>query len=91
MNLVRSCCKSQGRAFFDEEMPDGSVVHSFVRKISFNSVTGTAAAAIAVLSITDPDVGTTYANIARTLAADYYNIYCVDSNIPRPSAARSLL
>ena len=83
MNLVRSCCKSQGRAFFDEEMPDGSVVHSFVRKISFNSVTGTAAAAIAVLSITDPDVGTTYANIARTLAADYYNIYCVDLKTER--------
>ena len=83
MNLVRSCCNSRGRAFFDEQMPDGSVVHSFVRKISYNPVTETVAAAIAVLSIRDPNEGTTYADIARTLAADYYNIYYVDLKTDR--------
>jgi hypothetical protein len=59
-------------------MPDGSVVHAFARKISVNPVTGTAAAAIAVLSISEPNEGATYAEIARALAADYYNIYVVD-------------
>lgn len=36
------------------------------------------AVAIAVLSITDPGEGESYADIARALAADYYNIYIVD-------------
>ena len=83
MNLVRQCCARGGRAFFDEQMPDGSVVHCFVRRISENPVTGSAAAAIAVLSITRPDEGATYASIARALAADYYNIFYVDLETDR--------
>ena len=73
-------CRSNGtdRAFIDEEMPDGTMVHSFVRKININPVTGSLAVAVAVLSITDPDEKTTYADIARSLAADYYNIYVID-------------
>jgi hypothetical protein len=59
-------------------MPDGSVAHSFTRKLSVNPVTGTVAIALAILSVTDPDEGTTYASIARALAADYYNIYYVN-------------
>ena len=83
MKLVQDCCKNGGRAFFDEQMPDGSVVHAFARKISVNPVTGTAAAAIAVLSISEPNEGATYAEIARALAADYYNIYVVDLDTDR--------
>ncbi len=67
-----------GRSYFDEQMPDGSVAHSFTRKLSVNPVTGTVAIALAILSVTDPDEGTTYASIARALAADYYNIYYVN-------------
>ena len=83
MKLVQDCCRNGGRAFFDEQMPDGSVVHAFVRKISVNPVTGTMAAAIAVLSISEPNEGATYAEIARALAADYYNIYVVDLDTER--------
>ncbi|MGX8699033.1 MAG: EAL domain-containing protein, partial [bacterium] len=83
MSLVKSCCKSGGRAFFDEQMPDGSVVHSFARRIGTNPVNGKIAMAIAVLSIRDEDEGTTYANIARALASDYYNIYYVDLKTER--------
>jgi hypothetical protein len=36
------------------------------------------AVAVAVLSVTDPDESTTYADIARALAADYYNIFVID-------------
>ncbi len=78
MNLVRRCCSNGTKAFYDEKMPDGSVVHSFARRISVNPVTGTTAAAVAVLSITAPAEGATYASIARALAADYHNIYFVD-------------
>ena len=78
MNLVRECCLSGSRAFYDEKMPDGSVVHSFARRLVSNPITGTIAVAIAVLSITDENEGATYASIARALASDYYNIYYVD-------------
>ena len=59
-------------------MPDGSVVHSFARRIAVNPVTGSMAVAVAVLSISEPGESETYADIARALAADYYNIYIVD-------------
>ena len=78
MKVVRQCCADGNRAFFDEQMPDGSLVHSFVRRIAENPVTGKAAVAVAVLSISDPNEGATYASIARALAADYYNIYYID-------------
>ena len=78
MNLVRQCCADGSRAFYDEKMPDGSIVHSFARRIGINPVTGTRAAAVAVLSITRATEGATYASIARALAADYHNIYFVD-------------
>ncbi len=78
MKLVQDCCKNDDRAFFDEQMPDGSVIHAFARKIGMNPVTGTAAAAIAVLSVSEPNEDANYAEIARALVADYYNIYVVD-------------
>ena len=78
MQIVRSCCSGRGRSYFDEQLPDGSVVHSFARRLIVNPVTGTTAVVLAVLSVTDPDEGATYASIARALAADYYNIYYVN-------------
>ena len=78
ISAVKQCCSSGSRVFFDEKMPDDTIVHSFVRKISVNPVTGSTAVAIAALSITEPDERTTYADIAIALAADYYNIYVID-------------
>ena len=78
LNIVKKCCEQGQRSFFDEKMPDGSTVHSFARRIGENPVTGDVAVAIAVLSIDSPDEGTTYTEIARALAADYYNIYLVN-------------
>ena len=78
ISVVKQCCEHGSRAFFDEKMPDGSIVHSFVRRINVNPVTGNTAVAIAVLSVTEPDERTTYADIAKSLAADYYNIYVID-------------
>lgn len=75
---VRQCGQNGNRLFFDEKMPDGSVAHCFVRRINVNRITGNAAVVIAVLSIKDPDDSTTYVEIAKALAADYYNIYVID-------------
>lgn len=77
-SVVKVCCEQGIRSLYDEKMPDGSIVHSFARRIGINPVNGNVAVAAAVLSITSEDEGTTYANIARALAADYYNIYYVD-------------
>ena len=77
-NTVKNCTEQGSRTIFDEKMPDGSVVHSFARRIGTNPVTGEIAIAVAVLSISAQTEGETYADIARALAADYYNIYVVD-------------
>ena len=55
MVRVRSCCETGNLTLFDERMPDGSVVHSFVRRIAENPVTGAVAVAVAVVSVTGPD------------------------------------
>ena len=77
-NIRKTCCEQCARLFYDEKMPDGSVVHSFARRVSVNPVNGNVAVAIAVLSISDPKEDATYAEIAHALAADYYNIYVID-------------
>ncbi len=82
-NVVRTCCEQGLRSFYNEKLPDGSIVHSFARRISVNPVTGNMAVAVAVLSITEPDGRTSYADIARALAADYYNIFVVDLDTDR--------
>ena len=77
-NLVHTCCGQGGHLLYDGKMPDGSVVHSFARRIGVNPVTGTVAVAIAVLFVSTPNEEATYVDIARALATDYYNIYVVD-------------
>ena len=79
-NIVTKCCEQGNRAFFDEKMPDGSVVHSFTRRISTNPVTGGSAVVVTVLSVSAPDESESYEDITRALAADYYNIYVVDTD-----------
>ena len=79
MKTVRECRYSGGsRAFLDEKLPDGSVIHSFIRIIESDPLTGSFAFAVAVLSIREPGDNTTYADIAGALAADYYNLFVID-------------
>lgn len=77
-SLINQCIHTSDPVFLDEDLPDGSVVHSFARKIAEDPKNGKFAVAVAVLSVTDAEQGTTYEKIARALAADYYNIYYVD-------------
>ncbi len=75
---VKQCCQTGSPMLIDEPMRDGSLAHSLIRRVGVNPAKGTAAVAIAVLSVSNADEGTTYSNIARALAADYFNIYYVD-------------
>ncbi|MBR0368486.1 MAG: EAL domain-containing protein [Clostridia bacterium] len=54
-NVAKACCEQGIRTFYDEKMPDGSIVHAFARRIGVNPITGTVAIAIAVLSIREPN------------------------------------
>jgi PAS domain S-box-containing protein len=54
INVIKTCCEQGIRSFFDEKMPDGSIIHSFARRISTNPVNGIVAVAVAVLSIREP-------------------------------------
>ena len=78
MDAVEQCRSNENRAFIDEELEDGSTAHSFLRRIARNPITGKESFALAVLSITEPDESATYADIAGSLAADYYSIYLID-------------
>ena len=78
MKAIEQSKDNNNRAFVDEKMRDGSVVRSFVRVIGKNPVNGRESVAIAVLSVSEPGKGETYADIAQALAADYYNIYVID-------------
>ena len=52
-NIVKNCCEQVSQTFFDEKMRDGSVVHSFARRIAENPISGSIAVVIVVLSISD--------------------------------------
>ena len=80
MNTVLRCAREGTRAIVDETVDANTTIHSFVRRVAANPVTGTVAVAIAVLAIMEEQdaAGTTYAHIARALSADYMNLYYVD-------------
>ncbi|MBR0367166.1 MAG: EAL domain-containing protein [Clostridia bacterium] len=78
LKLVRQCSAEGNRTLYDDKLADGSKVHGVMNPVGTNPVTGATAVAIAILSISAPDKSTTYADIARALAADYYNIYVID-------------
>ena len=51
--MVNRCCREGGRIIYDEKIPDGTIVHSYMRRIAENSLTDTTAVVVAVLAITD--------------------------------------
>ena len=78
LDAVYECVDSGNREFVEETFHNGALVHSFIRWIAHNDVTDTTALAIAILSVRGSEEGTTYENIARALAANYFNIFFVD-------------
>lgn len=78
LDLARQCIKTGKQTVMDERLPDGATVHSLVIPVSANEVTGASAVLVAVLTVTDSAEGATYANIARALAADFFNIFYVN-------------
>ena len=91
MKAIEQCRTNENRAFIDEELEDGSVLHSFMRRIVQNPVNGKESFALAVLSVTQPDENKKYAEIAKrlqqetislgriaALSPDYIVLYMID-------------
>ncbi|SDB16042.1 diguanylate cyclase (GGDEF) domain-containing protein [Ruminococcaceae bacterium FB2012] len=78
MKAIMQSSKDSNIVFLTEKAFDGSTIHSCLRRIAVNNVSGTFASAVAVLTVIDGEQGTTYANIAKALAADYSYLYYVD-------------
>ena len=53
VDTLRQCCRDSSRSVFEATLPDGATVHTFMRRIAENPVTGTVAVAVAVLAITE--------------------------------------
>ncbi len=77
-DMISSCCRNGSREFIDEKMEDGSTVHLFTKRLAHDPVTDTNAVVVVVLSVTGAGEGTNYEDIARALAADYFNLFYVD-------------
>lgn len=80
-NLVKAleiCARGVSKVFIDEKNGD-EVIHSIIRRIASNPVTGVTACAIVVLGVTkEINQGITYADVANSLSADYMHLYYVD-------------
>ena len=76
--MLKQAAKDGKRMFVDERLPDGSKVYYFISRLAENPASKKTALVAAVLSISDAVQGETCANIARALAADYFNLYYVN-------------
>lgn len=80
MGAMLSCSRDGNRAFIDEPIDEKTTVHTFIRRVAVNPVTGTAAIAVAVLAVMEEQgsKGASFGDISRALSSDYINLYYVD-------------
>ena len=78
---ILRCSRDGNRAIIDEPIDEKTTVHTFIRRIAVNPVTGTAAVAVAVLAVLEQeqgDTGASFSDFSRALSSDYINLYYVD-------------
>ncbi len=80
MTAVMRCSRDGNAVVVDERVNDDTTIHTFVRRVAQNPVTGTIAVAAAVLAVIKDgeNAGTNYSNIAKALSADYVDLYYVN-------------
>lgn len=81
LQALKKCAETGSNLVTDEIMQNGTVVHTYFKKVAENPVTGVVAVAFAVLatmSKKDRTPGTTSAAVARALSADYFDIYYIN-------------
>ena len=84
MNALHDCAEQGGKTLVNDKLPDKSVIHTIIKCISVNPVTGKRAVVIAVLAVTTADKSPlTFTNIAKAFFSDYYSMFYVDINSER--------
>ena len=80
MNAIIRCSHDGNRALIDEQVDEKTTIHTFIRRIAVNPVSGNAAIAVAVLAVVEAEegAGASYESISRALSSDYMNLYYVD-------------
>jgi diguanylate cyclase (GGDEF)-like protein len=79
MRAILRCSEDGNRVIIDERITD-TTVHTFIRRVAVNPVSGSAAVAIAVLGVIKDkeNAGMDYAHIAKALSANYTYLYYVN-------------
>jgi hypothetical protein len=79
---ILSCISKGGEdgksVFLNERIPDGAMAHTIFKRVADNPKTGSIAVAFVIINITEDNEDITYSNIARSLAADYTNLFYVN-------------
>ena len=84
LNALHDCAEQGGKTLVNDKLPDKSVIHTIIKCISVNPVTGKRAVVIAVLAVTTADKSPlTFTNIAKAFFSDYYSMFYVDINSER--------
>ncbi len=80
MQTVLRCSRDGNRAIVDERVGENRTIHSYVRRLAENPVTGTVAVAAVILAVMEDEenAGMNYIQVAKALSADYVNLYYVD-------------
>lgn len=80
IDAVIRCSRDGNRAIIDEPIDDKSTIHTFIRRLAVNPITGSAAVAIVVLAIVEEkeNADVRFASISQALSSDYINLYYVD-------------
>ncbi len=80
LKAVLQCSRLGSPMVNDERVGKDTTIHSLLRRVAVNQVTGTSAVVVAVLAVTrDSDsAGANYSQMAKALAADYVNLYYVN-------------
>ena len=81
MNSLKQCAEDGRWVVMDERLNEKTTVHTFIRRVAVNPVTGIVACATVILGLMDEHFGNSsvfYAHIAQALSADYFNLYYVN-------------
>ena len=81
LNHLRECGENGDRQLVNDELDNGTTIHSFIRRVAVNPVSGTKALAVVILSVSDSkDSAMNFTQIARALSSDYISLYHVNIN-----------
>ena len=81
IEAMKKCGEHGENLIVDEIFDDGTAVHSYLKRVAVNPVTGVAAVAIAVMATVRNDKnvpGTTSAAVAKALSSDYFDLYYIN-------------